>query len=69
MFCWIILIVNGFRSKETHQLAQANDEKNRRLRQAFGLGEFDQKKIVKQKEEEAKEVERRKAELAKKSYA
>lgn len=60
---------DGFRSKETHQLAQANDEKNRRLRQAFGLEEFDQKKIAKQKAEEAKEAERRKVELAKKAYA
>ena len=58
-----------FRSKETHQLAQANDEKNRRLREAFGIGEFNQKEALKRKAEEAKEAERRKAELANKNYA
>ncbi len=57
-----------FRAKETHQLAQANDEKNRRLREAFGIGEFDRKKIAERKLEEAKEAERRKAELANKQY-
>ena len=55
-------------SKETHQLAQANDEKNRRLREAFGIGEFNQKEIAKQKLEAAKEVERRKAEIANRQY-
>lgn len=50
-------------------MAQANDEKNRRLREAFSIGEFNQKKIEKEKAAEAKEVERRKAELAKKTYA
>ncbi len=58
-----------FRSKETHQLAQANDEKNRRLREAFGIGEFDRKKAAERKAEELKEAERRKAELANKNYA
>ncbi|CAF2883116.1 unnamed protein product [Rotaria sp. Silwood2] len=55
-------------AKETHQLAQANDEKNRKLREAFGIGEFDKKKIAEQKAEEAKEAERRKIELASKPY-
>ena len=58
-----------FRSKETHQLAQANDEKNRRLREAFGIGEFDRKKAAERKAEEFKEAERRKAELANRNYA
>lgn len=58
-----------FSAKETHQLAQANDEKNRRLREAFGIGEFNRKEIEKQKAEEVKEIERRKVELAKKTYA
>jgi hypothetical protein len=49
-------------------LAQANDEKNRKLRQAFGIGEFNQKEIAKRKAEELKEAERRKAELANKPY-
>ncbi|CAF3462279.1 unnamed protein product [Rotaria sp. Silwood1] len=53
-------------AKETHQLAQANDEKNRKLREAFGIGEFDKKKIAEKKTEEAKEAERRKAELVNK---
>ena len=57
-----------FSATETHQLAQANDEKNRKLREAFGIGEYDQKGIAKQKAEEAKEAERRKAELANKQY-
>jgi serine/arginine repetitive matrix protein 2 len=55
-------------AKETHQLAQANDEKNRKLREAFGIGEYNQKDIVKRRTEEAKEVERRKAEVANKQY-
>ena len=55
-------------SKETHQLAQANDEKNRRLREAFGIGEFNQKEIAKQKLEAIKEAEKRKAELASREY-
>ncbi|CAF1014837.1 unnamed protein product [Rotaria sp. Silwood1] len=55
-------------AKETHQLAQANDEKNRKLREAFGIGEFDKKKIAEKKTEEAKEAERRKAELVNKQY-
>ncbi|CAF3883063.1 unnamed protein product, partial [Rotaria magnacalcarata] len=55
-------------AKETHQLAQANDEKNRKLREAFGIGEYDKKKKAEQKLEEAKEIERRKAELASKLY-
>ncbi|CAF0819764.1 unnamed protein product [Adineta ricciae] len=56
-------------SKETHQMAHANDEKNRRLREAFGIVEFDKKKIAEQKIKEAKELERRKVELANKQYA
>jgi len=59
---------NILSSKETHQLAQANDEKNRKLREAFGIGEFDQKKIAERKNEEIKEAERRKAELVNKQY-
>ncbi|CAF1016774.1 unnamed protein product [Rotaria sordida] len=55
-------------AKETHQLAQANDEKNRRLREAFGIGEFDKKKINEKKAEEVKEAERRKIEVANKQY-
>jgi hypothetical protein len=59
---------DDFSAKETHQLAQANDEKNRRLREAFGIGEFNQKDIAKRKNDEIKEVERRKAELANRQY-
>jgi len=55
-------------AKETHQLAQANDEKNRKLREAFGIGEYNQKDIVKRRAEEVKEAERRKAEIANKQY-
>ncbi len=62
-------LIGYSRSKETHQLAQANDEKNRRLREAFGIGEFDQKKISERKAEELREAERRKAEIANKQYA
>ena len=29
-----------FRAKETHQIAEAAQEKNARLREAFGLGEY-----------------------------
>lgn len=56
-------------AKETHQLAQANDEKNRRLREAFGIGEYDAKKATEQKAEQTKELEKRKVELANKKYA
>lgn len=49
-------------------MAQANDERNRRLREAFGIGEFNQKDIKKQKAEEAKEAERKKVELAQRQY-
>jgi hypothetical protein len=61
-------LLEHFSSKETHQLAQANDEKNRKLREAFGIGEYDQKGKAKQKAEEAKEAERRKAEIVNKQY-
>lgn len=57
-----------FSAKETHQAAQANEEKNRKLREAFGIQEYDQKKQNEQKVKEAKEAERRKAELASKQY-
>lgn len=67
-YCFKIKPIKYFSSKETHQLAQANDEKNRKLREAFGIGEFDKKKAAEKKAEEAKEAERRKAELAKKQY-
>ena len=30
----------GSRAKETHQLAEANEAKNRQLRAAFGISEF-----------------------------
>lgn len=49
-------------------MAQANDEKNRKLREAFGIGEYDKKKANERKAEEAKEAERHKAEVAKKQY-
>jgi hypothetical protein len=39
------------------------------LREAFGIGEFDQKKISERKAEELREAERRKAEIANKQYA
>jgi len=55
-------------AKETHQLAQANDEKNRKLREAFGIGEYNQKDIAKRKLDDVKEAERRKVELANKEY-
>ena len=29
-----------FRAKETHQIAEATQEKNARLKEAFGLGEY-----------------------------
>jgi hypothetical protein len=61
-------LLEHFSSKETHQLAQANDEKNRKLREAFGIGEYNQKEITKKKLEDAKEVERRKADLVNKQY-
>lgn len=49
------------RGKESHQLAEANDLKNRRLREAFGLGEYDPAKQqeIDQKEREAREKEAR----------
>ena len=39
---WLIgiILVCYCSSKETHQVAEANQEKNARLRDAFGLGEF-----------------------------
>ena len=35
-----ILIFSLYRAKETHQIAEATQEKNARLKEAFGLGEF-----------------------------
>ena len=57
-----------FRAKETHQLAQANDEKNRKLREAFGIGEYNQKDGDKRKKEEVQQEEQRKIELANRKY-
>ena len=34
---WSIIF---FRAKETHQIAEATQEKNARLKEAFGLGEY-----------------------------
>lgn len=40
----MVFVLNGlfllFRTKDTHQLAEANREKNANLRSAFGLSEF-----------------------------
>ncbi|CAF0853166.1 unnamed protein product [Didymodactylos carnosus] len=55
-------------AKETHQLAQANEEKNRKLREALGLGEYNPKEATKKKVDELKEAERRKIELAQRQY-
>ncbi len=65
-FIWNLF--DDFSSKETHQVAQANDEKNRKLREAFGIGEYDKKLKEKQKAEEAREAERRKAEVVNRQY-
>jgi serine/arginine repetitive matrix protein 2 len=35
-----VFVLLCFRAKETHQLAEANQEKNQRLREAFGLNDY-----------------------------
>lgn len=53
---------------ETHKQAEANDMKNRKLREAFGLGEFDPVVRAKQNEEELRAREEREKELRRKKY-
>ena len=62
------MFITDYSAKETHQLAQANDEKNRRVREAFGIGEFNKKELEKRKVEDAKELEKKKIELASRQY-
>lgn len=53
---------------ETHKLAEANDMKNRKLREAFGLGEFDPAIRAKQIEEERRMRAEHEKELRQKKY-
>jgi hypothetical protein len=49
-------------------LAEANDLKNKKLREAFGLGEFDPAVRAKQIEEERKLHDEREKEMRRKKY-
>lgn len=53
---------------ESHKLAEANDLKNKKLREAFGLGEFDPEVRAKQMQEERKVREAQEAEIRNKRY-
>ena len=53
---------------ESHKIAEANDLKNRKLREAFGLGEFDPTVKAKQVEEEKRMRELRHKEMLSKKY-
>lgn len=64
-----------FRAKETHQLAEANEEKNARLKAAFGLSDsyvdgssFDPDRKAKEQAARAKEEAARALAMAQKSY-
>ena len=67
LFTFLLLYI--YSAKETHQIAEANQEKNKRLKEAFGISDyyvdgssFDPNR--KAKEEEAKAVA-----MAQKKYA
>ncbi len=49
-------------------MAEANDAKNKRLREAFGLGEYDPAVRAKQMEEERRLHDEREKELRRKKY-
>ena len=50
------------RTRESHQLAEVTDIKNKKLREAFGIGEYDPREVAKKREEEKREeIERAKA--------
>ena len=52
----------------THKQAEANDLKNRKLREAFGIGEYDPSVQAKNAEEERKLRNEREKELRRKKY-
>lgn len=49
-------------------MAEVNDIKNRKLREAFGLGEFDPALRAKQEEEERRQRAEKEKELRQKKY-
>ena len=58
-----------FSSKETHQVAEANQEKNSKLRDAFGLSEFYVDGSAFDPNRKAKEEAAKAAVAAQKEYA
>jgi serine/arginine repetitive matrix protein 2 len=49
-------------AKESHQMAEVNEIKNKKLREAFGIGEFDPHEMAKKREEEKRaEIEKAKS--------
>lgn len=57
----------SFRAKETHQLAEANQEKNARLKEAFGLTDYVEGSAF-DPDRKAKEEAAKAAAMAQKKY-
>ena len=58
-----------FRAKETHQIAEANQEKNKRLKEAFGISEYYVDGSSLDPNRKAKEDEAKAVAMAQKKYA
>ena len=58
----------AYRGTESHQIDEATDFKNKKLREAFGLGEFDTQAKAKQIEEEERIRIEKAKELKAKKY-
>lgn len=63
------LVFSLFSAKETHQIAEANQEKNARLREAFGLSEHYVEGSSFDPDRKAKEEAAKALAMAQKKYA
>jgi len=62
-------VVYIYRAKETHQIAEANQEKNKRLKEAFGISEYYVDGSSLDPNRKAKEDEAKAVAMAQKKYA
>ena len=58
-----------FRAKETHQIAEANQEKNKKLKEAFGISDYYVDGSSFDPNRKAKEAEAKAKAMAQKKYA
>lgn len=67
-FDWFLFFLH-FRAKETHQIAEANQEKNKKLKEAFGISDFYVDGSSFDPNRKAKEEEAKAKAMAEKRYA